>query len=118
MRLAFANRSRFTARSFSVSSSSHDGTACAAGATRLLGATRSRAALSSLSLDANTTTSMLSGNDATNYMMEFVGDIFTAKDWIFGFGFAVALLVGFLFTSTMNEHHLPHQSALGDDVVG
>ena len=31
-------------------------------------------------------------------MMEFVGDIFTAKDWIFGFGFAVALLVGFLFT--------------------
>ena len=39
----------------------------------------------SLSLDANTTTSMMSGNDATNYMMEFVGDIFTAKDWIFGF---------------------------------
>ena len=39
--------------------------------------------LSRLSLDANTTTSMMSGNDATNYMMEFVGDIFTAKDWIF-----------------------------------
>ena len=54
--------------------------------------------ISGLSLDANTTTSMMSGNDATNYMMEFVGDIFTAKDWIFGFGFAVALLVGFLFT--------------------
>ena len=28
------------------------------------------------------------------------------------------IFVGFLFTSTMNEHHNPHQPALGDDVVG
>jgi len=42
--------------------------------------------------------SMLGLSDATSYMMDFLGDIWTAKDYIFGFGFAVALLVGFGFT--------------------